>query len=99
MNIILRTFVAFLMAATTLTTFAATPAMAADCLGKRDIQQAVSSGKILPLARILSAGGIKSSDVISFQVCPKDGQLYYELQVYSAGDAETVTLNASTGSR
>jgi hypothetical protein len=67
------------------------------CLGKRDIQQAVSDGRILPLASVLAAGGISPSDVVSFQVCEQGGGYVYILQVYGSGDAETVVLNASTG--
>lgn len=76
----------------------AAPADAAGaCLGKREIQQAVSEGRILPLASVLAAGGISPSDVVSFQVCEQNGGYVYILQVYGSGDAETVVLNASTG--
>jgi len=91
------TFLAGLLAAGLLLGLGLPADAAGACLGKRDIQQAVSDGKILPLASVLSAGGISPSDVVSFQVCQQGGGYVYVLQVYGSGDAETVTLNASTG--
>lgn len=97
MKRMLSTLLAGIMAAG-LVFGAAMPADAAGaCLGKRDIQKAVSDGRILPLASVLAAGGISPSDVVSFQVCEQNGGYVYILQVYGSGDAETVVLNASTG--
>lgn len=75
------------------------PSLAQACLGKREIQQAVSDGQILPLAQILAAGGIDASSVVSFQVCDRGGGLAYVLQVYEGGEAKTIVLDAATGSQ
>ena len=91
-------FALILLALVTLTAGSVSPAWAQACLGKREIQQAVADGQILPLAQILAAGGINSSSVVSFQVCDRGGTLVYVLQVYDGGEAKTTVLNAATGS-
>ena len=98
MNRFLSTLVTGLLALGAVLPMAASPALAQACLGKREIQQAVSDGRILPLAQILSAGGIDASSVVSFQVCERGGGLAYTLQVYEGGEARTIVLNAATGS-
>ncbi|GGF29235.1 hypothetical protein GCM10011321_20760 [Youhaiella tibetensis] len=99
MNKVLLTLMAGMLAVGTMLPTSATPSLAQACLGKREIQQAVADGQILPLAQILAAGGIDASSVVSFQVCDRGGGLAYVLQVYEGGEAKTIVLNAATGSQ
>lgn len=98
MNRFLLTLMAGLLAMGAMIPTSASPSLAQACLGKREIQQAVADGQILPLAQILAAGGIDASSVVSFQVCERGGGLVYMLQVYEGGEAKTIVLNAATGS-
>lgn len=92
-----------LAVALSLTVAATSPSMAqgGSCLGKRDIQNAVSSGDILPLASILSYAGVEQSqEVLSVKVCDRGGQPYYVVAVVDAyGEVQNLTLNAVTGSQ
>lgn len=99
MNKLLLTLMAGLLAVGTMLPASVSPSVAQACLGKREIQQAVADGQILPLAQILAAGGIDASSVVSFQVCDRGGRLDYVLQVYESGVAKTIVLNAATGSQ
>lgn len=99
MNKFLLTLMAALLALGAMLPVSFSPSLAQACLGKREIQQAVSDGQILPLAQILSSGGIDASSVVSFQVCDRGGGLDYVLQVYEGGEAKTIVLNAATGSQ
>jgi len=94
-------FCAVMMAALTLSVVATTPSAAQDsCLGKREIQGAISSGEILPLADILSMAGVSASEVLSVQVCDQGGQYYYMVAVLDTnGNAQNLVLNARTGSQ
>jgi len=99
MNKLLLTLMAGMLALGAVLPAAVSPSLAQACLGKREIQQAVADGRILPLAQILAAGGIDASSVVSFQVCDRGGGLDYVLQVYEGGEAKTIVLNAATGSQ
>ncbi|MEO5806035.1 hypothetical protein [Devosia sp.] len=68
----------------------------ADCLDKRQIQDAVSSGQIQSLDSVLSSAGIdQSQEILSVQVCDEGGQLVYIIGVLSPdGQAQNLTLNA-----
>lgn len=95
-------FCAVAIAVLTLSGAAVTPSTAQDsCLGKREIQSAISAGEILPLADILSMAGIDSSqEVLSVQVCDQGGQFYYMVAVLDTyGEAQNLVLNARNGSQ
>jgi hypothetical protein len=79
----------------------ATPSFAQnDCLGKREIQDAIAAGEILPLADIMSMAGIASQEVLSVQVCDRGGQPYYMIAVLDTyGEAQNLVLNARDGSQ
>lgn len=69
------------------------------CLSNPEIQQAVASGRILPLAVILQAAGvIGSSQVLSARVCEtQQGTVYYVAVLDAYGQARNLVLNAVTG--
>jgi len=70
-------------------------------MGKREIQSAIASGEILPLADILSMAGVDGSqEVLSVEVCDRGGQLYYVVAVLDEyGEAQNLVLNARDGSQ
>jgi hypothetical protein len=77
----------------------ASPAFAA-CLSGGDIQQAIGSGQIRPLADILVQAGIgRDSKVLQpVNVCDHGGELYYELSILDKdGNARKLRLHALTG--
>ena len=70
-----------------------------DCLNKRDIQQAIESGEIAPLADIMDRAGIKDRP-LSVQVCQIDGSPHYVVNMMdSYGDGQSIVLNAQDGSQ
>lgn len=73
-------------------------AQAGACLSAVEIQNAISSGQILPLDQILARAGLSKSDLVGrFSVCDNGGTLFYELPTLSGGKAQTLILNAHTG--
>jgi len=68
-----------------------------DCLAPRQAQEAKQSGQILDLPQIYQQNNYQPSDVVSAQVCRRDGALYYKLSVYQGANADTVWINAQTG--
>lgn len=73
------------------------PASAQDaCLDNRQIQDAVASGQIASLDRVLADAGIDGDhSVLSVQVCDEGGRLAYVIGVLSAaGEARTLVLDA-----
>jgi hypothetical protein len=77
-----------------------TSAAFADCLSTGQIQQAVSSGEILPLNQIVAMAGLEGNAKVlqPVMVCDHGGQLYYELSVLDrSGNASKVRLHALTG--
>lgn len=66
------------------------------CLDKIQIQDAVSSGQILPLDVVLARAGVDArQSVLNVQVCDQGGQLVYIIGVLSpSGDAQNLVLNA-----
>ena len=65
------------------------------CLTPREIQTAIESGQVQPLAAILAAAGI-SDEPLSVQLCRQpDGRLFYVVAVLGpTGDAQNLVLNA-----
>ena len=94
-----KTLLAVLMAALTLSVAAVSPSYAqgVDCLGKRDIQNAVNSGQIQPLSDVLANAGIdQNQEVLSVQVCEQGGGLVYLVAVLDpSGNAQNLTLPAN----
>lgn len=68
----------------------------ADCLGKRQIQDKVSSGQILSLDAVLASAGVGSgTEILNVQVCDQGGHLVYIIGVLSPdGDAQNLVLSA-----
>ncbi len=70
------------------------------CLSDRAIQNAVASGKILPLNEILALAGLAGTKVLPpVKVCDQGGQPYYIVSVLQGGQAQSIALNAITGKR
>ena len=70
-----------------------------DCLNKRDIQQAIESGEIAPLADIMAEAGVNERP-LSVQVCDVDGSPHYVVNMMdSYGDSQRIVLNAQDGSQ
>jgi len=72
------------------------PASAQACLSDREIQEAVSSGRIKSLYEVLASAGIDSSQsVLNVQVCDQGGRLVYIIGVLSpSGEAQNLVLDA-----
>lgn len=79
----------------------ASPAAAqSGCLSGSQIQQAVSSGQILPLNQILARAGIGGGSKVlqPVAVCDRGGQFYYQLSILDKnGNASKLVLHALTG--
>lgn len=65
------------------------------CLSNNDIQNAIGSGQILSFNEIVARAGL--SGVLSFKVCDRGGQWYYEVTVDEGSQVRKVLLNAKTG--
>jgi hypothetical protein len=73
-------------------------ASAAACLTPREIQTAIQSGEVQPVAVILTAAGI-SDMPLSVQLCRQNGRLFYVVAVLgSSGQAQNLTLPADGAS-
>lgn len=72
------------------------PVGAQTCLDNRDIQEAVSSGRILSLDAVLAAAGIDgSAEILNVAVCDEGGGLVYVIGLLTAsGDAQNLVLSA-----
>jgi hypothetical protein len=76
----------------------APPAMAAGhCLSNKEIQAALSSGQISPVAAALAQAGVgRDAKVLSVRVCEEGGRMVYVVAVLGTdGDARNLTLPAS----
>lgn len=71
-------------------------ATAQACLDNRQIQEAVSSGEIMSLDRVLAAAGVdRSAEILSVQVCDQGNGLVYIIGVLtSSGEAQNLVLSA-----
>jgi|SRR3954467_14748809 len=69
---------------------------AQSCLGRQEIQEAVSSGQIMSLDAVLASAGVDASaEILNVQVCDQGGQLVYIIGVLTAdGQAQNLVLNA-----
>lgn len=66
------------------------------CLSGAEIQQAVSSGRIMPLEDVLSSNGLTRNDVVgSIKVCEQGGRLAYTIPVNRGGSAENLVVPAN----
>ncbi|HEV7718609.1 MAG TPA: hypothetical protein VGO70_06500 [Arsenicitalea sp.] len=75
----------------------ALPAQAAgQCLSNQEIQAALSSGEIGPVAAALAQAGVgRDAKVLSVRVCKEGGRMVYVVAVLSSnGDARNLTLPA-----
>lgn len=68
-----------------------------DCLAPVEAQQATMGGQLIPLQQIYAQRGLNPGDVLDRKVCRNNGELYYVLNVYQNGNANTVWINARTG--
>ncbi|ODT72124.1 MAG: hypothetical protein ABS75_04825 [Pelagibacterium sp. SCN 63-23] len=68
----------------------------ANCLDKRQIQEAVSSGQIMSLDAVLASAGVDASaEILNVQVCDQGGRLVYVIGVLSSdGQAKNLELSA-----
>jgi hypothetical protein len=93
----LNTILMIVAVALPLAVAAPTPTMAqGQCLGKGDIQNALSSGQIRSLSSVLSNAGFSPDEVQGRpDVCDFGGELYYVVAVRdSTGEVQQLTLNA-----
>lgn len=96
-----KAVVTFLTAASLAITIAmavgTAPALAADCLNNRGIQDAIASGEIAPVAVVLANNGVGGDEeVLSVKVCDQGGGLVYVVAVLGPdGDARNLVLPAS----
>ena len=69
---------------------------AQSCLGRQEIQEAVTSGRIMSLDAVLASAGVDpSAEILNVQVCDQGGQLVYIIGVLTAdGQAQNLVLNA-----
>ncbi|MFC3704593.1 hypothetical protein ACFOOL_07470 [Devosia honganensis] len=72
-------------------------AQAQACLDKREIQEAVSSGRIMSLDAVLASGGVDArTEILNVQVCDRGGRLVYVIGVLSPdGQAQNLELRAN----
>lgn len=74
----------------------AAPALAQECLSKRDIQTKIDSGELIQLSQALAASGVDGK-IISSQakVCMIGGQWEWQVNVMdSSGESKPVSLPA-----
>ncbi len=65
------------------------------CLSNRDLQAAIASGEIPPVAEVLAAQGISPDDVLSVKACDEGGEIVYVVGVLDEyGEAQTLVLRA-----
>ncbi len=65
------------------------------CLSPQDIQNAVTSGKILSLNEVLARAGIPPDKVLRpVRVCDQGSGLVYQVPIDEGGQARTIVLNA-----
>jgi hypothetical protein len=99
MNLILSSIVAPLLVATAICVAAADPAAAqTSCMSNRQLQAAIASGTIAPVAQVLANAGIsRDTQVLSLQVCQdKSGTWSYYVGILDPqGQASTLVLQAS----
>jgi hypothetical protein len=98
MNGILSAVLAPMMVAATMSLVAADPAAAQDaCMSNRELQAAIESGEIAPVAQVLDQAGVgRDTQVLSVEVCQQNGGWAYFVGVINAqGEAQTLVLPAS----
>jgi hypothetical protein len=65
------------------------------CLSNRDLQAAISSGEIPPVAEVLESQGVNPDDVLSVKACDEGGEIVYVVGVLDEyGEAQTLVLRA-----
>lgn len=74
------------------------PALAQEnCLGKRQIQQAIDSGEIMPLDQALAEAD-RDEQPLSVKVCDVDGSPTYQVNIINQqGEGERIFLKAKRG--
>lgn len=79
-----------------LTSALAGPAVAEECLGKREIQSQIDAGQLRPLAEAMAAAGVEGKIISAgAEVCKIDGQWQWRVNVMdSNGESKPVTLPA-----
>jgi hypothetical protein len=72
--------------------------LSGDCLSPREIQDAVASGAIVTVDEAMSADGITQRPLGQAQVCRRDGNLEYYVNIMDKnGATDTKVLNAQDG--
>lgn len=85
-----------LVAAGALALGMAAPAVAQECLSKRDIQEKIDSGELVQLSEAMASSGVDGK-IISSQarVCEVDGQWEWQVNVMDEyGESNPVSLPA-----
>jgi hypothetical protein len=97
MNGIVSALLAPLAVATTMGISATAPAEAQDaCMSNRELQTAIESGEVAPVAAVLEQAGVgRDTQVLSVEVCQDNGGWAYFVGVLDAyGEAQTLVLPA-----
>ncbi|RUT30988.1 hypothetical protein EMQ25_08900 [Arsenicitalea aurantiaca] len=66
------------------------------CLSNQELQEAVSSGRVAPVADVLARAGVgRDQQVLSVRACDEGGRIVYVVGVLGAdGNAQNLTLPA-----
>ena len=74
----------------------AAPAVAQECLSKREIQQMIDNGELVQLSQAIAQSGVDGKIISSAaQVCEVNGQWQWRVNVMdSSGESRPVTLPA-----
>ena len=74
----------------------AAPAMAQECLSKREIQERIDTGELIQLSEAMESSGVEGKIISSAaQVCLIDGQWEWQVNVMDEyGESKPVSLPA-----
>jgi|GEM_PF-5679177 len=65
------------------------------CLSNREIQAAISEGRLAPLGQVMASAGVSAKPLDPVRVCGSGGSYYYELNVIDqSGATQSLRLNA-----
>lgn len=92
-----KTFLSALLASLALFLPASAAQAQGACLSPQEIQNAHATGQILRFEQVRANLPPDMKVVGEFKVCDQGGQLYYIIPVLQGGNAQTISLNASTG--
>ena len=71
------------------------PASAQSCLGRVEMQEAISAGQVVSPYEAAARAGYDPANVIGFQLCDEGGRLVWRVQLLSpSGEAQNEVLPA-----